>query len=755
MRLNSETVARASARRPWTTIGLWVVLVGVAGFLSSQLLGDVLTQEFEFTNRPESVRVQEIIDDRFGGNGTEDTEFVIVQSESLTVENPAFRQAVGTLQARLAMFDEEVLAGPPISYYDVAQQSEERAAGLVSRDGHAALITVPLKDTELSTIEDLRSTVAEARPDGFTVQVAGQGALFADFSAIAEEDLRRGEMIGVAVALVILIVVFAALVAALVPIAMAIAAIAVALGLVSLIGQLVDFNLFVTNMISMIGLAVGIDYSLFIVSRYREERKKRLVKLEAIGAAGATANRAVFFSGLTVVIALAGMFIIPTTIFQSLAAGAILVTVASLAASMTLLPAILSLVGDRVNWPRLSRRARVDSEYDPKGGFWDRVSRGVMTRPVVWLLVSLVVLGGLGAFYFRLEQGTSQNVSQLPDEFESKQAFLTLEREFTGGVTEPATIVITGEVQSPSAQGAIAELRRAIVGLEAFAPQTQVTPSRDGTAVQVDAFFRGDPSTEAAFDGIRDLRGEVVPEVFAGVEGVEVLVGGNTAFFVDFLDVADRYQPIVLAFVLGLSFILLTVVFRSIVVPIKAIIMNLLSVGAAYGAVTLVFQEGFGIGFFNAIGFQFQQVEGIEPWLPLFLFSVLFGLSMDYHVFLLSRIREEYDRTRDNTEAVAYGLRTTAGIITGAALIMVAVFIGFAAGRLGPLQQMGFGLAVAVFMDATIVRTLLVPASMRLLGDWNWYLPRWLRWLPQVRVEGTRGLEARPESEREREAVTA
>jgi RND superfamily putative drug exporter len=227
-----------------------------------------------------------------------------------------------------------------------------------------------------------------------------------------------------------------------------------------------------------------------------------------------------------------------------------------------------------------------------------------------------------------------------------------------------------------------------------------------------------------------------VPAAFDGVTSVEVLVGGNTAFFTDFLDVANDYQWIVLVFVLGLSFVLLTVVFRSVVVPVTAIIMNLLSVAAAYGAVTLVFQEGVGIGFFNAIGFQFQKAEAIEAWLPLFLFSILFGLSMDYHVFLLTRIREEYDKSRDNTEAVAYGLRTTAGIITGAALIMVAVFTGFAAGRLGPLQQMGFGLAVAVFMDATIVRTLLVPATMRLLGDRNWYLPRWLQWLPQLRVEG-------------------
>ncbi len=227
-----------------------------------------------------------------------------------------------------------------------------------------------------------------------------------------------------------------------------------------------------------------------------------------------------------------------------------------------------------------------------------------------------------------------------------------------------------------------------------------------------------------------------------------MLVGGNSGFFVDFLGIVDSYQWIVLAFVLGLSFLLLTVVFRSIVVPIKAIIMNLLSVMAAYGAVTLVFQKGFGLGFFNALGFPFKRAEAIEAWLPLFLFSILFGLSMDYHVFLLSRIREEYDKTGDNTEAVAYGLRTTAGIITGAALIMVTVFGAFAAGRLGQFQQMGFGLAVAVLMDATIVRTLLVPASMRLLGDWNWYLPAWLEWLPKLRVEGGEAVEAAPPTTR-------
>src|SRR5262249_15580763 len=245
------------------------------------------------------------------------------------------------------------------------------------------------------------------------------------------------------------------IVAALLPIVMALFAIAVALGLVSLIGQLVGFNLFVTNMVTMIGLAVGIDYSLFIVSRYREERKKGFAKLDAIGASGATANRAVFFSGMTVVLALLGMMILPTTIFRSLATGAILVTIAALAASMTLLPATLALLGDRINWPRLSKRARMDSAYDPRGGGWGRPTRRVMARPVVYLVVAVAILGGLGSFYFQLNRGTSQNVSQLSDDFPSKQAFLTLQREFSGGRTEPVQIVVVGDVNAAPVQAAI------------------------------------------------------------------------------------------------------------------------------------------------------------------------------------------------------------------------------------------------------------------------------------------------------------
>jgi RND superfamily putative drug exporter len=740
MRINPEALARASSRHPWRVIGAWLVLFVVMGGVTSTLLSGVLNNDYSFTNKPESVKAQDVIDEKFTtGAVGESTEFVIVQSNDLTVDDAAYQQYVEQLQAALAAKTgddgDKLIVAPPTTYYDALQQSPDAASGLVSEDKHYSLISVSIAKDETATIDGLRDVLAANRSAGFTTQLAGQSTLNADFGKVAQEDASKGEGIGVMAALIVLVIVFGAIVAALVPIGIAILAIAISLGIVALVGQIVGFNLFVENIISMIGLAVGIDYSLFIVSRFREERKKGFDKLEAIGAAGATANRAVFFSGMTVVLALLGMFIIPTTIFRSLAAGAIFVTVVSIISSMTLLPAMLAKLGDRINWPRLSKRARLDTPHDRQGGFWDVVSRGVMKRPWVFLIASVLLLGGLGSFYFQLNKGTSTNIRQLPD-VPAKAAFLTLEREFAGGLTSPAEIVVTGDVQSADAQAAVRSLQDEIAQDPSFASDTQVATAQDGSAVKVSAFFKGETQTESAFAAIDHLRDRLVPQAFDGVPGVQVYVGGDTATFNDFLSVTDSYQWIVLAFVLGLSFLLLMVVFRSLILPIKAIIMNLLSVGAAYGAVTLVFQKGVGIGFFNAIGFSFHQSDAIEAWLPLFLFSILFGLSMDYHVFLLSRIREEYDKTHDNTEAVAYGLRTTAGIITGAAIIMVCVFIGFAAGRLGPLQQMGFGLAVAVFMDATIVRTLLVPAGMRLLGDWNWYLPGWLQWLPQLHVEG-------------------
>jgi uncharacterized membrane protein YdfJ with MMPL/SSD domain len=496
------------------------------------------------------------------------------------------------------------------------------------------------------------------------------------------------------------------------------------------------------------GLAVGIDYSLFIVSRYREERARGRDNLEAIGRSGATANRAVFFSGMTVVLALAGMMLVPTTIFRGLAGGAILVVLISIALSMSLLPALMSLFADRLVKPgRVFGRGRT-LEHGRAGGFWDTVTRGVMARPWVFLLVASAFMIVLSIPYWAqsnpqdngrgIRTGFS-GISTIPDDIQTKQAFTVLISKFpTTGQQSTADVVVPGASSDATVQQGIQALEAAASRDTSFGEPQPPQTSADGTVTLVRFPFAGeatDNSSEAAVDAITAMRETYVPQAFGADSGV--LVGGDTATVKDFFDISDFYTPIIILLVLGLSFILLTVVFRSIVVPAKAIVMNLLSVGAAYGLIVLIFQKG-GPAFTKTIAdaLNFIQVDAIEAWLPLFLFSILFGLSMDYQVFLISRIREEYDKTGDNSEAVAFGLRTTGGIITGAAIIMVAVFAAFASGRIAGIQQMGFGLAVAVFLDATIVRSILVPSAMKLLGHRNWYLPGWLQWLPKLDVEG-------------------
>jgi putative drug exporter of the RND superfamily len=765
MRINPQSIARASAIHPWRTLGVWVVVLvaGIAG--AATLLGPALTTDFDFTNSPEAKRAEQILEEKLTGPDRV-TETFIVVSEDATVGDPAFAAHVNGVLQDVAALGSEAVSASPASFPppESAQQDPVRAAlgPFPSEEGNAVLFTVVMAgdiDEAAEHVEDLETIREDATGSGFETLILGQATSTEEFKRISEEDLRVGEGIGIAAALIVLVIVFGALVAGVSPIIMAIFAITVTLGIVGLIGQMWRFSFFAPNLISMMGLAVGIDYSLFIVSRYREERQRGREKLDAIGAAGATANRAVFFSGMMVVLALAGMLIVPTTIFRSLAGGAIVVVLVSVAASMTLLPAVIGLLGDKLNAGRILGRRRADLEHGRPGGFWDRVSRGVMRRPVVGLIGASALLIVLALPYFLQTQpdgngrGIKQGlagISTLPDDSQTKQAFDALVANFPeNGIDTPAQVVVVADnVTDPAVASSVEELGAVVSDDPSLGVPGEPQISEDGTVALVEIPLAGaavDTQSEAATEVIDQLRTEYVPEAFEG-SGATVLVGGESAFIKDFFDVSDQYNPIILALVLALSFVLLTVVFRSLVVPAKAIVMNLLSVGAAYGLIVLVFQKGGpGIGESIANLLGFEQVEAIEAWLPLFLFSILFGLSMDYHVFLLTRIREHYDRTGNNTESVAYGLRTTGGIITGAAIIMVAVFAGFAAGRLSALQEMGFGLAVAVFMDATIVRSILVPSAMKLLGDRNWYLPKWLQWLPKLDVEGHEAAERQAE----------
>ena len=738
MKLSTESLARSGGRHPWRTLIVWIVSLLAAAVLSSLFLGEALTTDTDFTNDPEAKRAAGLVEERLRGTG-EDMEFVVVTAER-AVSEPEYRAYVEDLQATIA-----ALGSDGVQHVGSYLTDE----GPVSETGRSTLLPVTLAGIDHTSVgehaELLVDTVKSVEaPDGFEALVAGPSTLENDFIRLAEEGLQQGESVGLAVALVVLVFVFGAVLAGLIPIILAVMAIVIALGAAALFGLVFDLPFFIANITTMIGLAVGIDYSLFTVSRYREERATGLDKLDAITHAGATASRAVFFSGLTVVVALTGMLLLPNTIYRSIGLGAILVVIIAVAASLTLLPAVLALMGDKIDALRI--RGRRSGAQQRRGRFWDRITGTVMRRPVVSLLVAAGTLVIAAVPYLRIDEGFS-GVSTLPDEAESKQAFLILEREFSGGLGSPVEIVIDGDITA-SVTASIEHMQAALAADPSFGPST-VEVSESSDLALISTPLSGDIAGNDALDAIRELRATLVPQVFDDVP-VEVLVGGDTAYNLDYLDQTTRYTPIVFLLVLGLSFVLLTVAFRSLVIPAKAIAMNLLSVGAAFGLLVLFFQRGVGPEIFKDIAgwLGFGQVEAIEAGLPLFIFAILFGLSMDYHVFLLSRIRERFDHTGDNTESVAYGLRTTGALITGAAAIMVAVFAGFAAGPLVGLQQMGFGLAVAVALDATIVRTVLVPATMKLLGNRNWYLPSWLEWLPEVHIEGVATPEVVAEPER-------
>ncbi len=715
----TERLARTAAQHPWRTVVAWVATLFVSFGVIGALLSGSLTTEGEVTNNPESLRAADLLVQRFPRPNVPD-EIVVVRSPTLTVDDPAFRQRVQRLVAdgRRAHAVREAR-----TYYAAHDRT------LVSEDRHATLISLTLGPRDPTEgIDDVLAGVERANTDGFHVAITGNYTTEHDFNELSQSDLEHGELrFGLPAAFVVLVVVFGALVSAFLPLLLAIGSIIVAVGLTALVAQGWELSVFVVNMITGMGLALGIDYALFVVSRFREERAAGRVTVEAIGGAGATASRAVFFSGSAYVVAMLGLLLVPSTIMRSLAVGAILVGIVSVTAALTLLPAILSLLGDRVNALRVPIVGkRIDAQSAEEGRFWGTIVRAVTRRPVAGLGIAGGLLLVAAIPVLTLKIGAA-DVETMPDRLETKQGLLAVKRSFPTASAEPAQVIVDGGARA--ARSGIARLRARLAQDPTFGrPTVQVASS--GAATLVTVPIGADPLSDAAVDAVKRLRAEYIPAAFGGT-AARVYVGGTTAENIDYFDVMQTWLPIVIAFVLALSFVLLTVAFRSVVVSATAIGLNLLSVGAAYGLLVLVFQHGVGA---DLLGFT--QVDTIEAWVPLFLFAVLFGLSMDYQVFLLSRIRERYTRTGDTAGSVVWGIGSTARIITGAALIIVAVFLGFAQGDLVMFQQMGFGVAVALLIDATIVRSVLVPAAMQLLGEHNWYLPRWLDWIPHIQVEG-------------------
>jgi RND superfamily putative drug exporter len=739
-RISTYGVSRSSAQRRWLVIALWIVALVVAGYSTATFLDDALTADFENLSNQDSVVGLELLEERMDYDDPE-RETIVVNSESIAVDDPAFAEVVNGIVADLRASTDYVDPDGVLNYFELVDSDNaddvDLAAQLVSDDQLTLLIPVTLIGTLDDTqnhIEDYTAILEQRSTDQIAALSVGSMTINDTFNTISEEDLQTGEAFGIPIALIILIIVFGALIAAFVPIVLALVAIAVAVGMAAFVGNFRDLSFFVTNMITTIGLAVGIDYSLFVIHRYREERRHGRSKLDAISETGGTASKAVFFSGLTVVFALLGLFIVPNSIFYSLGLGAVLVVIVAVIAVLTLIPAIVSLLGNKLDWPRkpnydaaaaTTAPEVLDIEYT---GFWGRLTKIVMDHPVPAVIGAAGLLVLLAVPYFDMETGL-EGIERMPAS-DVKSAYLILDEKFAVGRLSPVDIVVDGQ-NTDEINASIASLVASVGADPRVAAVGETVWSPNDDLAHIQATLEVDANSDEAYALVNELRDTMIPSAFDGTSA-QVYVTGDTAANQDFFDLVDQRTPWVFAFVLGLSFILLTIAFRSIVVPATAIVMNLLSVGAAYGLLVLVFQKGYGADVFG-----FAESPTIEAWLPLFLFCVLFGLSMDYQVFLLSRIREFYDRSGNNDVSVALGLKTTARLITGAAAIMVVVFAGFAAGQLSSFQQMGFGLAVAIAIDATVVRSILVPATMKLLGDRNWYLPSWLSWLPDVRIEGT------------------
>jgi uncharacterized membrane protein YdfJ with MMPL/SSD domain len=727
-RLSPRRLAAISVARPRFVLAVWGVVALLGFVLIGGLLGSALSSESDVTNNPESKQAQDLIDTRLPERDALD-EVVIVRSDELTVSSPAFRARVRSLVERL----EESGSVKAVSSY-----LDPRGEVLVSSDAHSTILPVVLAEEQEESIDDVVAIVRRADgAGGFAADITGEFTVGRDFEKVSEEDLQKGEIqFGLPAALIILLLVFGTVVGALVPLTMAMLSIIVALALVALIGQFFEVNIFVTNMLVAMGLALGIDYSLFIVSRLREERGKGLPHGEAILNVSSTATRAVVLSGTAFSLALLGMFLVPTIILRSLALGAIVVALVSIAVALTFHPALLMALGDRIDSlrvPWLGRR--VSASAGTEGRFWGRAVRAVVRHPGISLAAAVALLLLATAPLLGLKLGAS-GPSSLPDDSIGKQGLVALERDFPTGATEPVEIVVdTRGLPQPGQK--VAQLRGRLERDADFAADS-ATLEEGGDLVIASVPLNVEGSSEEASAAIDRLRDEYVPQAF-GDSSDQVLVGGLPAENRDFFALLGKWLPIVIAFVLVLTLVLLTLAFRSIVVSLTAVAVNLLSVGAAYGLLVLVFQEGVAT---DLLGFG--QVDRIEAWVPVFLFSVLFGLSMDYQVFLLSRIRERYTATGDTNAAIIFGVGSTARLITGAALIIIVVFSGFAAGELVSFQQMGFGVAAALLIDATIVRLVVIPAAMRLLGERNWYLPSWLEWLPHVEIEDPALSEAAP-----------
>jgi uncharacterized membrane protein YdfJ with MMPL/SSD domain len=705
-------MARWSAHHRKTAIFGWLALA-VALFAIS-IVSPLKQIVFETSGPGESGRADTIIYNEFKQPSGES---VLVQNASVRAGTPEFRAVVLSVVRGLSSLE------------DVAKVKSPYAAGnggRVSGDRHSVLVGVEIRGPadeaadKVDPIVDRVAVVQKANPDfyvgsfGASTDKQIDGAFF--------DDLKKAGLISLPLTLVILLLAFGALVAAGIPLLLGITAVLGTLGIVALVSQVLPMSDSVPAIVLLIGLAVGVDYTMFYLKREREERAAGRSEEAALEAAAATSGRSVLISGCTVLVAMAGMLLTGDAEFASFGVATMTVVAMAMLGSLTVLPALLSKLGDGVDRgrvPLLHRLRRKDGE----GRMWGAIVDRVLRRP----LLSVVVAGGLlialaiPAYQLHTAQAS---IDSFPQKFLT--TYNRVKEAFPGTAVAATVVVKAEDVETPAITKAIGELkeRSLATGVLNDPIDVDVNPAKTVASISIPVDGDGIDSTSNA--ALAALRDEIIPATLGKLPEAEVAVTGMTAEARDFNDQMKTVAPRVFGFVLLFAFLLMLVTFRSVVIAAKAIVLNLLSIAAAYGVLVLVFQHGWGKQF---LGFEFTG--GIDPFLPILLFVILFGLSMDYHVFILSRVREAYDRGMSTDDAIAHGIKTTAGVVTSAAIVMVGVFAIFGTLSMMIFKQFGVGLAAAILIDATIVRAILLPASMKLLGDWNWYLPRWLQWLPR------------------------
>jgi RND superfamily putative drug exporter len=712
----------------WKTAAFGWIAFAVLAVILGNLVGPREMKDWQIANG-ESRRAAQILDS--AGFKIPARESVLIQSRTTTIKDDTFSATVASLVQTLSLQKNVTNIVSPINH---------PTSGLVSVDGHSALVQFDVRgDAENadSKIAPIMKAVDQAQAGNPSVIVAEFGEASANHAINDRfgKDMTRAEFTSLPLTILILILAFGAIVAAGLPVLLAFSAVLAAMGLNLLASHLLPTDeQTVSAIILMIGMAVGIDYSLFYLRREREERYGGRQPHDALLTAARTSGQAVLISGATVLIAMAGMFVSGNSLFSTIGMGTMIVVLAAMVGSLTVLPAVLHRLGDKVDRlriPIIRGRPRDD-------GPWGRFIARVLRRPVLATVLSAGALGVLALPAFTMHTKLPM-FTDLPRDLKIMRTYDRIQTAFPGSQT-PAQVVVKAEnVTSPQMQKAFALFKqRALATGELFEPCTvTVNPSR--TVAVIDFAIAGNSDNAASINAMHTLRDTVIPPIAERLPDVEVATTGVTAGTWDFNQQMKHRLPWVFLFVLSLAFVLLLLTFRSLVIAAKAVALNLLSVGAAYGILVAVFQHGWGASLFG-----FHTNGAIVSWLPLFLFVILFGLSMDYHVFILSRVKELHDAGASTEDAVRLAITRTASTVTSAAIIMVAVFGLFGTLSLIQFEQMGFGLAVAVLLDATIVRGVLLPAAMRLLGEWNWYLPTWLEWLPTFSPEGDTGGGDRP-----------